>query len=117
MGGYINNLDGKPTRSIINGTILRGDELTIETGDGYAIRYRHMPPASYSHFKTGDKISTNDIVGTVGGWGRGGPKSLPPHIHFEVLKKSIDPKTKKEGYFTSLDASQVTIKGGKIYEK
>ncbi|HAH56295.1 MAG TPA: hypothetical protein DCM02_13695, partial [Flavobacterium sp.] len=65
-----------------------------------------------ANYITGDKITTNEVVGKVGNH-----KTIPYHLHYEILKKSISPETGKEGYFTVLDPSKVIIKGGKIYEK
>ncbi len=131
-----------PVRNIINGTILISPipqgklvssvELTIEQGDGYAIRYRHMPLDSYSKFKSGDSVSTNDIVGRVGSYSSTSSNGFDAHLHFEILKgtpvyeivngvqkQKINKTTGKleYKYDTSLDPSKVVIEGGTIREK
>jgi murein DD-endopeptidase MepM/ murein hydrolase activator NlpD len=80
-----------------------------------------MPPDSYSKFKSGDSVSTNDIVGRVGSYSSTSSNGFDPHLHFEILKgtKITDIKTGKTyyNYDTSLDPSKVVIEGGKIREK
>lgn len=88
MSSTDGKIKGTNIHSLINGTVSLADELIIETGDGYAIRYRHMPPSSYEKYKTGNKVDVNDIVATVAGWGcRGGKcwdERYAPHLHFEI---------------------------------
>jgi hypothetical protein len=110
------NIKGVPIRSIVTGTFLEGDEFTVETGNGYALKYRHMPPESYKLLKTGDEIFVNSIVGEVGKYNTG-----PYHLHIELLKGEsiLDKDNKVVGYKYNevLDPSKVRIEGGRIIEQ
>jgi murein DD-endopeptidase MepM/ murein hydrolase activator NlpD len=64
-----------------------GNTVVIQHPDGYQTRYAHLADISV---KTGDVLSSGDVLGVVGNTGH----STGPHLHFEVIRKGsqIDPK-------------------------
>ncbi len=59
-----------------------GNMVKIKHNDGYETFYAHMNEVKV---KTGQKVSQNDIIGTLGNTGR----STGPHLHFEIRKDGV----------------------------
>ncbi len=59
-----------------------GNMVKIKHKDGYETFYAHMNEVKV---KTGQKVSQNDIIGTLGNTGR----STGPHLHFEIRKDGV----------------------------
>jgi murein DD-endopeptidase MepM/ murein hydrolase activator NlpD len=64
-----------------------GNTVVIQHADGYRTRYAHLANVSV---KTGEVLSSGDVLGVVGSTGR----STGPHLHFEVIRNGaqMDPK-------------------------
>ncbi len=69
-----------------------GNEVEIQTPDGFTIRYGHLHQIN---LKIGDQVHAGQIIGTSGGeaGGAGSGNSTGAHLHFEVRTQghSIDP--------------------------
>jgi murein DD-endopeptidase MepM/ murein hydrolase activator NlpD len=63
-----------------------GNAILIQHSDGLQTRYAHLGSINV---KAGEKISEQQVLGTVGETGR----STGPHLHFEVIRmgKQVDP--------------------------
>jgi murein DD-endopeptidase MepM/ murein hydrolase activator NlpD len=63
-----------------------GNTILIQHSDGLRTRYGHLDSINV---KAGEKISEQQMIGTVGDSGR----STGPHLHFEVIRmgKPVDP--------------------------
>lgn len=86
---------GTPIKSSRGGTVTKvgfqkggaGNYVEVDHGGGYVTKYFHMNEIKV---KKGQKVTSKDLVGTVGNTGR----STGPHLHFEVWKdgKAVDPE-------------------------
>ena len=85
---------GTPIHAVRGGTVrVAGDRggygnvVIIDHGKGLSTTYAHC---NSLNVKTGQKVSANDVIATVGSTGN----STGPHLHFEVRQngKAIDPE-------------------------
>lgn len=86
---------GTPIKASRGGTVTKvgfqkggaGNYVEVDHGGGYVTKYFHMNEIKV---KKGQKVTSKDLVGTVGNTGR----STGPHLHFEVWKdgKAVDPE-------------------------
>lgn len=68
-----------------------GNQVLISHADGFATRYAHLaePPL----VQLGDRVTTGQLIGYMGGSRRGDLNSVERHLHFEVTHdgRHIDP--------------------------
>lgn len=85
---------GTPIHAVRGGTVrVAGDRggygnvVIIDHGEGLSTTYAHC---NSLNVKTGQKVSANQVIATVGSTGN----STGPHLHFEVRQngKAIDPQ-------------------------
>lgn len=85
--------EGTKVASALPGTVVfagyengYGNTILIQHSGGLQTRYGHLRSIAV---KTGDVVSSEAILGTVGSTGR----STGPHLHFEVIRmgKPVDP--------------------------
>jgi murein DD-endopeptidase MepM/ murein hydrolase activator NlpD len=64
-----------------------GNRVVVDHGNGYQTTYNHLSAISVS---VGDKVTTGDLIGKLGGTGN----VTGPHLHFEVTHndKFVDPE-------------------------
>lgn len=88
---------GSPVRALQGGTVIQslsdptgGEMIAVRTPSGEVIRYLHMDTGS-RQYKSGDNISSGDMLGRVGSTGQ----STGAHLHVDVKDSKgnyIDPK-------------------------
>jgi murein DD-endopeptidase MepM/ murein hydrolase activator NlpD len=94
----VNKVTGKSERCIPKGIDKAGCDvwgfIGVDHGNGYITQYGHL---SRIYFKSGDLVNAGDLIGLSGqnsppAKDKNGyitaPYSVPPHLHFEVLKES-----------------------------
>jgi murein DD-endopeptidase MepM/ murein hydrolase activator NlpD len=82
-----------------------GNTILIQHSDGLQTRYAHLGSIDV---KVGEKISEQQVLGTVGDTGR----STGPHLHFEVIRmgKQVDPLRAIEPGTANLNNRNTTSK-------
>lgn len=81
----IDAVSGTPVKSLVDGEVVFTSPdfygvVTIEDDTGKYHIYKHL---EQTHVQEGDLVSSNDVIGTVGGRGEQ-VDSFIPHLHYEV---------------------------------
>jgi len=109
---------GTPIYSTGDGVVVRallasgyGNLVEIDHGFGYVTRYGHL---SKFNVKAGDKVKRGDKIGEMGSTG----VSIGPHLHYEVILKSVprNPTLYFENVFDSEEYVFVDQGDGVSYE-
>ncbi len=109
---------GVPIQSIVGGEVVKTggayhEVLIKDEATGGFQRYAHLDKINV---KMGDHVRGGEIIGTSGGWGKGGAKSFTPHLHLEMLtkdKKHLNPEQLFYEYWKS--GGDTNYKGEKSY--
>lgn len=104
-------LRGQPIMSPITGTVIRseynntnGNMVTIKSDDGYIHTFCHLDTIKS---KSGDRVSTGSIIGTVGNSGN----SSGDHLHYQVADPQgqfVDPTSLKASKSSNMNKSNYT---------
>lgn len=83
--GYVVNINGN---RCVNTNLLEGcaawGYIGIDHGNDYITQYGHF---SQIYYEAGSYVTQGDVIGLSGDTSPPPPKHVPPHLHFEVLKR------------------------------
>jgi murein DD-endopeptidase MepM/ murein hydrolase activator NlpD len=107
---------GTSVKAPLSGTVLSagfesgyGNSVVIQHPGGLKTRYAHLGAIAV---KTGDSISSQQVLGSVGDTGR----STGPHLHFEVMRdgKTVDPLSGNETRVANLEYANAASKKSEV---